>query len=245
MKTQWPKGLAAICAALSTWVWAEQAGAPQDTCHPATDGGQAQYVVGYGSLMDADSRRHTLPEAGDGLPVAVQGYERYWGLNGPKIGFGTTFLVARPLEGATMNAVAFRLPDADAVQAYDARERSYCRALVPRESLQLLTLEDLPDGQFWIYLRSEPTGERPSERYPIVQSYVDLFLGGCLELQERFDLPEFARGCVETTRGWSGHWVNDRLHPRRPWVYQPRALSVDRVLTGALPELYPGEVEIE
>jgi hypothetical protein len=177
--------------------------------------------------------------------VSLEGYERYWGINGPKIGFGTTFLVARPLAGSEMNAVAFRLPDADAVQAYDARERSYCRSAVPRDAIQLPTLEELPQGQFWIYLRSEPTGEQPSQRYPIVQSYVDLFLGGCLAVQERFELPDFASDCVATTRGWSHHWVNDRLQPRRPWVHQPGALSIDRVLTGSLPELYPDAVEIE
>jgi len=55
----------------------------------------------------------------------------------------------------------------------------------------------------------------PDEDHPIVQSYVDIFLSGCLQLQEQV-LPDieaekdFPSRCIETTHGWSAHWKNDR-----------------------------------
>jgi len=35
---------------------------------------------------------------------------------------------------------------------------------------------------------------------------------------------------------WSGYWVNDRLLPRRPWVYQPLSRKIDTVLAESLGE---------
>jgi len=92
-----------------------------------------------GSIRSIESRRRTLPEAGEGLPLAVEGYQRYWGLNGPKMGVGATFLLVSPLQGALMNAVVFCLPDAAAIQSYDTRERGYCRSLLSQASIRLLT----------------------------------------------------------------------------------------------------------
>jgi hypothetical protein len=86
----------------------------------------------------------------------------------------------------------------------------------------------------------------PDAEYPIVQSYVDIFITGCLELQTRVADPDldFVAQCVQTTDGWSKHWVNDRPMPRRPYIYQPRAWDIDKNLKRLLPE-YIGAVRIE
>jgi hypothetical protein len=43
---------------------------------------------------------------------------------------------------------------------------------------------------------------------------------------------------VQTTDGWSKHWVNDRPMPRRPYIYQPRAWEIDQRLKQLLPEIF-------
>ena len=79
---------------------------------------------------------------------------------------------------------------------------------------------------------------------PIVQSYVDIFVNGCLELQDRYGLDGFARECIDSTAGWSAHWVNDRIYPRRPFIYRKNAVRIDRLLQAALPEIFP-QIRIE
>jgi len=73
-----------------------------------------------------------------------------------------------------------------------------------------------------------------------VQSYVDIFITGCLEMQERVTESgfNFVDQCILTTSGWSKHWVNDRLYPRRPFMYQKRVLEIDEPLKRLLPEYF-------
>lgn len=49
--------------------------------------------------------------------------------------------------------------------------------------------------------------EEPSREYPIAQSYVDTFLSGCFELEEKFKIKDFAKECVLSTEGWDAPWV--------------------------------------
>jgi hypothetical protein len=122
----------------------------------------------------------------------------------------------------------------------DAREISYCRAAVPSTSIEMLDGSTLPSpSEVWIYVNKPETLSSPDADNPIVQSYVDIFITGCLELQPRVADPaiDFVAECVRTTDGWSKHWVNDRLMPRRPYIHQPRAWEIDQHLKRLLPEL--------
>ena len=192
--------------------------------------------MGYGSLMEDRSRARTSPRAGAAHPVEVEGYERGWFEHGSPIGFSTTFLGVRPDPAARMNAVIYAI-DAQELAATDARERSYCRSLVPPASLKELDARfALPgDAQAWIYVTDARRIATADARYPIVQSYVDVFLSGCLEQEERYSVKDFARACIATTKGWSTHWVNDRIYPRRPFVHQPRAGAIDSLLAATIP----------
>lgn len=71
-----------------------------------------------------------------------------------------------------------------------------------------------------------------------------LAVSGCLEQEQRYGLSGFSRECLATTDGWSEHWVNDRVYPRRPFVYQPKALQIDGLLSTQLPQ-YFSRVRIE
>jgi hypothetical protein len=141
--------------------------------------------------------------------------------------------------------VVYRVDDPE-LQATDRRESSYCRRSVALSNIR--TLEhgsfEMQDGQAWIYISKPQTVARPNARYPIVQSYVDIFVSGCLEQEQRFELKGFAQQCLTTTRDWSEHWVNDRVYPRRPFIYQPKARQIDTLLSEQLPQ-YFSRIRIE
>ncbi len=73
----------------------------------------------------------------------------------------------------------------------------------------------------------------------MIQSYVDIFLGGCIELAQQVVDPgvDFLTACITTTRGWSGYWVKDRIYPRRPF-HQPHARRIDALLHRMLPDQF-------
>jgi hypothetical protein len=227
------------------WACLLASGAFADDCAVPPDAHRAQYIVGYGSLMQDDSRSRSSPQAGPAHPVEIRGYRRGWFARGRSVGFGTTYLGALPDRDGRFNAVMYRVDPAEVI-ATDRREASYCRAPVAAADIRPLEPYYAPatDAQAWIYLSRPQSVATPDERNPIVQSYVDLFVSGCLELEQRSGLPDFSRECLSSTGGWSEHWVNDRLYPRRPFIYQPRAGQIDALLSRELPR-YFSRIRIE
>ena len=73
----------------------------------------------------------------------------------------------------------------------------------------------------------------PSAEYPILQTYVDVCLTGCLEHGE-----EFAREFIQTTFLWAPYWLNERELARRPWLHQKQNVKIDRLLKEHVPEYY-------
>jgi hypothetical protein len=208
-------------------------------CSAVTDTSRPQYIVGYGSLMEDESRKRSSPQAGPAHPVELHGYRRGWFSRGSPVGFSTTFLGVVQDRGSRLNAVIYRVDPAE-LAATDKRERSYCRASVPVSDLRVLPtgFSLAPNAQAWIYVSRGPNVALPNARYPLVQSYVDIFLSGCLEQEQRFGVTGFAQQCISTTAGWSEHWVNDRIYPRRPFLHQPRAREIDSLLAKELPRLF-------
>jgi hypothetical protein len=74
----------------------------------------------------------------------------------------------------------------------------------------MLNHQPVPHGQFWIYVTPASMLAAPSRNYPILQSYVDIFLSGCLAVQKQYGLKNFATHCIDTTHNWSSHWINDQ-----------------------------------
>ena len=56
------------------------------------------------------------------------------------------------------------------------------------------------------------------------------FLSGCIALETKYHLQDFAKQCVITTHAWSKDWVNDRIFPRRPYIHQSNARKIDALL---------------
>ena len=212
-------------------------------CAIPPDSSRPQYIIGYGSLMQDDSRKRTSPQAGPAHPVEIRGYRRGWFARGKAPGFGTTYLGVLPDRASHLNAVIYRVDPAE-LAATDRREASYCRTSVAGPDIKPLEGDYLPpqDAQAWIYVsRSVAT---PDSRNPIVQSYVDIFVSGCLEQEQRLGLTDFSHQCLITTAAWSEHWVNDRIYPRRPFIFQPRAAQIDNLLSRQLPQ-YFSRIRIE
>lgn len=228
----------AACAAPDQGIAIPAAITVATPCNATPDASQTQYIIGYGSLMQDESRKRTAPKAGSAYPVVVQGYRRGWFARGGSVGFDTTFLGLVADANSRLNAVVYQI-DAAEIALTDKREFSYCRQNVPAEHLTALVAEaPAAKGQLWIYV-SKPEGvATASARHPLVQSYVDIFVSGCLEQEQRFGLKGFAQQCLTTTSDWSRHWVNDRIYPRRPFIYQPKARQIDALLAEHLPEYF-------
>jgi hypothetical protein len=215
--------------------------ASADSCHPEIDAMVPQYIIGYGSLMEKASKDRTSPDTGANLPVMLTGYERSWNLRGATAGFGTTYLGAERKEGVLMAAALYRVFTRQDILSTDARESYYCRDAVDPGAIRMLDGSAVPEtGQIWIYVNKPDAVDAPDADFPIVQSYVDLFLSGCLQLADQVigQNQDFARQCISTAAGWSTHWVNDRLYPRRPFIYQPNSSTIDQLLSENVPEQF-------
>ncbi len=225
--------------ALTAFLLALLAGiAAADDCHPLPTPGLPQYLIGYGSLMQEASRLRTAPSAKEAWPVRVQGFRRAWIAQGAPVGLSTTFLGVVSHPNSTMNAVLFPLASDAEIGNMDAREDGYCRVAVADKQVVMLNGQLPAIGEMWIYANRPRRVATPSARFPIVQSYVDIFVGACLALERQYQLAGFAEECISSTHGWSKHWVNDRIYPRRPFIYQPDATAIDTLLQRRLPALF-------
>ena len=186
------------------------------------------YIIGYGSLMERESRIITNPQAHRVEPVLVKGFQRVWGQNGGN--YKTTFLTLIEKKDAKLNAIFYSVNIENLLKT-DQRERSYCRIKVDEKNLDFYGRKvNSKDVNFWIYAATPDRLKKPSATHPIVQSYVDIFINGCLQTEEEFKLQGFAKDCVQLTSDWSEQWVNDRLHARRPFAIK-NAVKIDQLLS--------------
>jgi hypothetical protein len=136
---------------------------------------------------------------------------------------------------AECNGVLFSLPPDD-LEKLNWREQEYVPLQLDPGTIDgyegALTLDD---AEVWCYAAAEIA--LPNRLHPIVQSYVDTCVGGCLEIEEAYPgarAAGFARRFLETTSGWQEPWVNDRIFPWRPSAHEPRAWAVDQLILDVL-----------
>jgi hypothetical protein len=214
-------------------------------CNEPLDTEKPQYIIGYGSLMQDESRMHTSPKSGPAHPVEVEGYRRGWFARASAAGPGSTFLGLQSQLKSHINAVVYQVAPAE-IDLTDKRESLYCRVSVAMSDVKPLERGWAPerDAQLWIYQSLPGSVAAADAKNPIVQSYVDVFVSGCLEQEQRAGLKGFSQECLATTDGWSEHWVNDRIYPRRPFIHQPSASQIDGLLSKQLPQ-YFSRIRIE
>ncbi|CAM3718219.1 hypothetical protein VA7868_02420 [Vibrio aerogenes CECT 7868] len=159
------------------------------------------YIFGYGSLMNSSSRRLT-GQTGQAIPAVVSGLIRHWGKVDDS--YFASPLVSEPGAGL-VNGVLLEIMD-EALEEFDKREAGYQRIPLLAEQFEApldLTTED----DIWVYIKSQPLP--PCENVPVLQTYIDTVLSGCLEISE-----DFARFFIRHTRGWQSPVDNDRQQPR-------------------------------
>jgi len=200
------------------------------------------YIFGYGSLIEQASRTRTTAAAIYVLPAKVKGFARGWWARTGVVGFSTTFAGAIPKELAFMNGVVYAVSD-DELDRTDKRESGYTRTDITK-SVEILGGSFKPEGKVWVYLNKfndeqELKNSLPSAEFPIVQSYVDICLTGCLQIQQGFpEAGNFAAEFIQSTQEWSKYWENDRANPRRPFAI-PMAQDIDVLLQKHLPTYFP------
>jgi hypothetical protein len=230
-----------ILGLYSGYAYASDAYHP-DSCHPAVSQKENNYIIGYGSLIQKESRQKTNPNAKYVYPIEVKGFKRVWGIQGGN--YKTTFLTLLKDENSSLNAVYYSVADYGILET-DEREMGYCRILVPKTDIQALGLKDIPDGKYWVYAQKDNNIQSPSKEYPIVQSYVDIFLDGCIQVGDTYNIPQFLEECISKTHGWPtkpGTWVNDRQHPRRPFGIS-NAFNIDKILSKDFKDYYQHPID--
>lgn len=205
-----------------------------------------QYIFGYGSLIERESRMGTWPSAEFAFPVTVKGVARGWFDQTDVPSWSPTYLGGVPESSAVCNGVIFPV-SASEFQSYAQREIGYQPTQVDPSQITMLDGSSAPPaGDIWYFAN---TSKRfPSRDHPIVQSYVDVCLNGCLEVEAMYPVARqagFAEQFIKTSSNWGPPWVNDRLYPWRPFVYVPRAWAIDALLQKVLGEALLAKITLK
>jgi hypothetical protein len=152
--------------------------------------------------MNSSSRQLT-GQTGKTYPAVAHGLIRHWG----KI---ETTTIASPLvaefgEGQ-INGVLLEV-SASEIPHFDRREHGY-----ERHPIKLTDIHETPhslneNDAVWVYIKHKPTP--PCENTPVLQTYIDTVLAGCLEVSE-----SFADFFIQNTQGWHYPIYNDRHQSR-------------------------------
>jgi hypothetical protein len=193
------------------------------------------YIFGYGSLIERESRLATWPSAEFASPVLVKGIARGWFDQTDVPSWSPTYVGGVAKTGAECNGVIFPVTPAE-FASYAERETGYKPTKIDPSQITMLDGSSAaPNGQIWYFANTQQ--RFPSNEHPIVQSYVDVCLDGCLEIEATYPLAKqasFAERFIKTTSNWGPPWINDRIYPWRPFVYVPRAFAIDALIQQVL-----------
>lgn len=203
----------------------------------------ADYIIGYGSLINQSSRQRSSPSSYDAIPVKIKGFTRGWFARTGVVGYSTTYLgcvksdsylLSGKVRFEFMNGVLYKVEEKE-LNVLDKRERRYSRRLVPCKDVKGYNSVIPSDANFWIYeneFKDESVFEQsfPNKNFPIIQSYVDMCLEGCIGFDISIGDSVFTKDFFDTTFGWNKYWANDRIYPRRPQSYCKYAYDIDELL---------------
>jgi hypothetical protein len=194
-----------------------------------------KYIFGYGSLIQIESRTRTVPSAFAAAPATVKGITRGWYYQADSASLNPTYLGAFDEPGATTNGVIYPVTDSE-FEATKLREADYVPTKIDQSAITLLDGSPAPPrGEIWYF--ASKTKKTATALHPIVQSYVDICVDGCLEIEAMYPLAEkasFAEQFIRTCTDWKTPWMNDRIYPWRPFIYVPRASKIDALLRKVL-----------
>ena len=137
--------------------------------------------------------------------------------------------------GDTTSGVIYKVSDAE-FEATKLRESDYKPTRMPPSAIKMLDGSPAPpEGEFWYF--ASKTKKTATAEHPIVQSYVDICIDGCLEIEAIYPTARnahFAEHFIRTCTDWKTPWMNDRIYPWRPFIYVPRASQIDALLRKVL-----------
>jgi len=233
-------------SAVATTLVAQTAGVRSHEVIGAATSTRPQYVFGYGSLVERQSRTGTWPSAEFAFPVVVKGIARGWFDQTDVPSWSPTYLGGIADETAECNGVIFRVTPAE-FNSYTQRETGYRPTEIDPSRVTMLDgSSTAPEGDIWYFANTRK--RFPSAEHPIVQSYVDVCLDGCLEIEATYPRAkqgDFAERFVRTTGNWGPPWINDRIYPWRPFVYMPRAGAIDALLRKVLGEAMFAQITLK
>jgi hypothetical protein len=137
-------------------------------------------------------------------------------------------------EEKTINGVIYAVADLESTKK---REIGYTATPIQNGRIEMLDGgpawdESVPVNIFLSNQESISKTNEPTREMPMVQSYVDICINGCLELEALYRKVAglFTQEFIATTRGWGKFWADDRIYPRRPGIYAPTASAIDKAL---------------
>ena len=137
-----------------------------------------------------------------------------------------------PAKRGRRSTASSTLPSDAEIARFDAREAGYARDEEPRDDIEAVSWQRLPEtGEFWVYIPVKPNAEpgvglpAANAEFPMLESYIDVVVEGGLEYRRRL-----RSRAVRETFDWSDYWLNDRELARRPWVHDPASSKVDDLL---------------
>lgn len=191
---------------------------------PSVDNELPNYIFGYGSLMALKTRLSIASKATEVMPAIVKGYARGWFVRQDTKQLSCTYLGTVPakkiqafIESDSVNGILYAVSEQELVATDVFESAGYKRVLIP--AAQLTLLEDSaspPVGNIWMYEANFNSGDTlnasaPSKKYPIIQSYLDTCIEGCLETEAAFPhIHGFLDAFINTTLFWNEHIFDDR-----------------------------------
>ncbi len=163
------------------------------------------YIFGYGSLINKSTREN---QSVQDIPVRVRGYRRDW--NARISDHKTTALGLEVDATSFCNGVLVETSP-DLLDELDKREQNvgYKREKINYEMVELLVPASLLGTEIYTYIPKDPV--IPTSEYPILRTYIDTVLFGCLEHGE-----DFLREFIQTTKSWEYPIREDRERPEYP-----------------------------
>ncbi|GAX23896.1 hypothetical protein FisN_20Hh102 [Fistulifera solaris] len=195
-------------------------------------------IFGFGSIINSSTHAAWLENVNAssfaGRMARIHGqYQRAWNFRSAT-GFTALGILKSDESVHVMNGVLFKIPDS-VIADFDRREVGYDRIEIPQDCIELLAPECHENPQLvhefggmpkkvWIYVPQE--GQDADENHPLLQSYVDTVMQGCLEWGGQ----PMAREFVATTVQWSPYFLNDTPSSRRPWLFRKEYDTIDKIL---------------
>ncbi|MEM9435231.1 MAG: gamma-glutamylcyclotransferase family protein [Pseudomonadota bacterium] len=181
------------------------------------------FFFGYGSLVNTKTHDYART-----APATLKDWTRTWEHTSTR---ELAFLSAKPAVGTSIEGLIAHVPDDDWT-ALDVRETGYQRTPLAPDLVQHKTNGDIEIQVYHVVDDVDPT-----QRCPILMSYLDVVVQGFLTVYGEAGVEKF----FATTIGWDTIILDDRKTPKYPrhQILTP----IERDLVDAHLKTLPAEIK--